>query len=86
MRCLPQKIIKMKTTSLLIFSLLLSVTTMAQKEREDVLYLKTGSVIRGNIKEQNAEKVKVELLGGSVFVFNTTEIDSINRKILIKQS
>ena len=31
---------------------------MAQKEREDVLYLKTGSVIRGNIKEQNAEKVK----------------------------
>lgn len=70
----------MKTYCLLTFSLLLSIATMAQKEREDVLYLKTGSVIRGNIKEQNAEKVKVELLGGSVFVFNTTEIDSIKQE------
>lgn len=55
---------------------------MAQHtEKEDVLYLKSGSIIRGKIKEQQAgEKVKVELLGGSVFVFNSAEIDSIKQE------
>ncbi len=55
---------------------------MAQPtEKEDVLYLKSGSIIRGKIKEQQAgEKVKIELLGGSVFVFNASEIDSIKQE------
>lgn len=77
--CTP-KFIYMKTYCLFIFSLLLSTLCMAQKEKEDVLYLKSGSVIRGNIKEQTTEKIKVELLGGSVFVFNATEIDSIKQE------
>lgn len=70
----------MKNLCLFTISLLLSTFCMAQKEKEDVLYLKSGSIIRGNIKEQANEQVKVELLGGSIFVFNTAEIDSIKRE------
>jgi len=49
-----------------------------KSEKEEVLYLKNGSIIRGNIVEQKiGESIKVELLGGSIFVFRYEEIDSI---------
>jgi hypothetical protein len=54
----------------------------AQKNKqEDVLYLKNGSVIRGEIIEQKiGDNLKIQLLGGSVFVFAETELDSIKRE------
>lgn len=66
-----------------------SLTLFAQNktEKEDVLYLKNGSVIRGSIIEQQiGESVKIELLGGSIFVFKQTEIDSIKKENKIAQS
>lgn len=59
---------------------------LAQGNTEDVIYLKSGSIIRGKILPPPAgelptlEKTKVELLGGSVFVFANGEIDSIKRE------
>jgi len=48
---------------------------------EDVIYLKDGSVIRGQIVEQvPAEYVKIELLGGSVFVFQLEEVEVIKKE------
>lgn len=70
----------MKNILLLILSILLSHNCMAQKEKEDVIYLKSGSIIRGQIKEQTAEKLKVELFGGSAFLFSSAEIDSIKHE------
>lgn len=59
----------------------------AQSKQEDVVYLKNGSIIRGHITHQTlhleneAERLlKIELAGGSVFVFRPNEIDSITKQ------
>src|SRR5207247_292438 len=63
------------------------------------VYLKTGSIIRGKIQPPNLPKnrdglqrgnneanaeVKIELVGGSVFVFQQSEIDSIKKENVMK--
>jgi hypothetical protein len=53
----------------------------AQTNKEDVLYLKNGSIIRGQIIDQLTDgKLKIELLGGSIFVFEAKDIDSIRKE------
>ena len=69
---------------LLLIMMIASSFAFAQTNIEDVVYLKSGSVIRGKILEQKSETVKVELLGGSVFVFRQNEIDSIKRENTFK--
>ena len=57
----------------------------AQSGNEDVVYLKNGGIIRGKIIDrQSTGKIKVELLGGSVFVFEATEIDSLKKENSMK--
>ena len=72
------------------FVLVLAVITsgvFAQNNTEDVLYLKNGSVIRGKITDQlTTGKLKIELSGGSVFVFATADIDSIRKESAIGTS
>lgn len=67
----------------------LALFAAAQANTEDVIYLKNGSVLRGKIQtpagtlkgeQESAGKVKIELLGGSVFVFEQAEIDSVKRE------
>jgi hypothetical protein len=63
----------------------LSLATFAQSNTEDVLYLKSGGVIRGTIVDQlTTGKVKIELQGGSVFVFATADIDSVKKENRLK--
>jgi hypothetical protein len=65
----------------------LASATFAQNNSEDVLYLKSGGVIRGKIVDQlSTGKVKIELPGGSVFVFATAEIDSIRKENALRNS
>lgn len=72
--------------------MLVSSFAFSQSNIEDVVYLKSGSVIRGKIQPPNPlkgeqsspAKVRVELLGGSIFVFDETEIDSIKRENTLK--
>ena len=73
--------------------LLVALFAFAQSNIEDVVYLKSGSVIRGKIKtppsplkgeQGGSSKINVELLGGSIFVFDETEIDSIKRESTLK--
>ncbi len=48
----------------------------------DVVYLKSGSVIRGQIVEQVPnESVKIMTADGSVFVFKTSEIEKITKEL-----
>ena len=57
----------------------------AQSNTEDVIYLKNGGIIRGKIVEhESAGKIKIELMGGSVFVFLATEIDSLKKENALK--
>jgi hypothetical protein len=68
------------------------VTAFAQSNTGEVLYLKNGSVIRGKVIAPDpiklgpvdAQQIKIELLGGSVFVFQRSEIDSIKRENTLK--
>jgi hypothetical protein len=74
----------MKKTLFVLSFLLLSAVAFAQTPMEDVVYLKNGSVIRGIITEQKiGESLKIKLLGGSIFVFQQNEIDSVKKEAVI---
>jgi hypothetical protein len=48
----------------------------------DEVHLKNGSVLKCKIIEfKTEEKIKLEIQGGSVLVYNSSEIDKINRGI-----
>jgi hypothetical protein len=68
----------------LILALLLSVislSTFAQTQKEDVVYLKNGSVVRGEIVEQIPNQtIKIEIQGGSIFVYQISEIEKMTRE------
>ncbi len=52
---------------------------------EDAIYLKNGGVIRGKIIARDSlGKLRIELLGGSIFVFSSDEIDSLKKENLNK--
>ncbi len=73
-----------KITYLLLISAfaLSSIAAAGEKEYEDVIYLKDGSIIRGVIVEEvPGETYKIELYGGSVFVFEAAEIDYVSREL-----
>lgn len=64
-----------------LFSLLFfSAETFSQPNIEDVVYLKNGSVLRGKITENKFGIIKIEIAGGSMFVFQQSETDSIKKE------
>ncbi len=49
---------------------------------QDVIYLKDSSIIKGQIIETTPERVKIELLGGSVLVYSMSQIVVIKKETL----
>jgi hypothetical protein len=66
-----------KATTLLL--LLLSIAAVAQRETQDILYLKDGSVIRGQMK-QEGDRFRIKLLGGTELVYQQGQIDSMKKE------
>ena len=67
---------------IILFSILLNYHSFSQTEKQDVVYLKTGSIIKGKIVgERNAEKIKVES-GQNLWVFGKEEIDRIDQELV----
>ena len=65
---------------LLAVTLLLGVAGRAQAQSTDVLYLKNGSVIRGQILEFVAGgTVRIETADGSVFVFEADQVEKMTK-------
>lgn len=65
----------------------LCATLTAQSNIEDVLYLKNGSIIRGTLKSPASENpLRIELMGGSLFVFQQSEIDSIKKENVLQRN
>jgi hypothetical protein len=61
-----------------IFVLISSV--LFAQDKEDIVYLKNGSVIKGQITEIVPDKhVKIEIYGGNVLVFTFAEIEKIEK-------
>ena len=54
--------------------------TTTDTNEEDVVYLKNGSILRGEITEKTSELVKIKILGGSLFVFQMEEVKEIERE------
>ena len=83
-----------KTLITLLAFILFATVLFAQNKMEDVIYLKNGSVIRGAIQQlpsvQKGDSwvlppaVRIELAGGSVFVFQQAEIDSMKKENALK--
>ena len=65
----------------LILFILLSLAASAQADREDVIYLKNGSIYRGTIIEQiPGVSYKIEIAGGSVIVIKAEDVEKITKE------
>ena len=71
----------MKKFLTLILFAIITTSSFAQSNYQDVVYLKNGGIIRGIIIEQIPNKsVKIEIIGGNIFVFQMDEIEKITRE------
>lgn len=77
----------MKRISILISLLLITIAIYAQQNNSiDVVYLKNGSVLKGIIVEQVPnESIKLQTSDGSIFVYQTDEIDKIVKEMEERQ-
>ncbi|MBR5469042.1 MAG: hypothetical protein IKU78_01065 [Paludibacteraceae bacterium] len=70
-----------------IFLLTLLLPFIAFAQQKDVVYLKNGSVIKGNIKEiVPSESLKIETYDGSLFVFKMNEVERILKEEMQKNT
>lgn len=79
----PINLIKTQKFVFLIFLIIMSIQAYSQ-EYLDVVYLKNGSIIKGNIVELIPnESVKLKTADGSLFVFTMDEIEKIDKEEVI---
>lgn len=65
----------------LVLSLFICASVFAQVEREDVIYLKNGSIYRGTIIEQiPGVSYKIEILGGTVILVPAADVAKITKE------
>jgi len=67
----------MKKTLIIFLCCILIVPAFAQKSRKDVVYLKTGAIIRGQLLIYDLSTVKINS-DGNLWVFNPSEVDSVS--------
>lgn len=64
----------------LLFIGLLAFPVFAQKSKKDVVYLKSGGIIRGQIVTHDMDQVKINSAGNQ-WVFKAADVDSVSRYI-----
>ncbi|MDP2115478.1 MAG: hypothetical protein Q8K69_15635 [Bacteroidota bacterium] len=68
----------MKKILILLLSVLFLVPVFAQKGKKDIVYLKSGGIIKGELITHHAEIVKINS-SGNQWVFKNEEVDSISK-------
>ena len=68
----------MKKILILIIAGLFLVPVFAQKGKKDMVYLKSGGVVKGQLMTNDAEIVKINSAGNE-WVFKKTEVDSVSK-------
>lgn len=64
-----------------IAAIFLTISSFAQGNMEDVVYLKDGSIYRGQIQELIPnQSLKIELLGGSIIVLQMNDVTKITKE------
>jgi hypothetical protein len=75
---LTKKGYSMKALSIfIVLVVLVSSITFAQQTPVDVLYLKNGSIIRGQLVEMSGGSVKIKTADGSLFVYSMSEVEKM---------
>ncbi len=67
-------------------SLLISCFSLQAQRYEEVIYFKNGTVLKGNIIEQNNETIKIEIIGGSILVFSVSETEKVTKEKIDKEN
>ncbi len=70
----------MKKIIVLFFAILLVIQVYAQKKGKDVVYLKSGAIIRGQVITYDMDAVKINSAGNE-WVFKKVDIDSVSRNL-----
>lgn len=74
----------MKRYFLFLVFLFTSISTFAQKDKQDVVYLKNGSVIRGEVVNLVPnETVKIKTMDGSIFAYPMSEVKEITKEPVV---
>lgn len=68
----------MKKIFALTIAFLLLIPAFAQKAKNDVVYLKSGAVIKGQLMTYDAETVKINS-AGNLWVYKVADVDSVSR-------
>jgi hypothetical protein len=77
----------MKKLTLIILLMTTSIISFSQKNYEDVVYLKNGSVFHGMIVELVPnQSLKIETIGGNIFAFKMDEIEKYTKEPIGKQN
>ncbi len=72
---------------LLMFCFLTGSNVFSEEQYRDVVYLKNGGVVKGQIIENIInDKIKIQTSDGSVFVYKYTEIDKITKEKYIDET
>lgn len=72
----------MKVFSFLVaLVILFSVTVFAQTSTVDILYLKNGSIIRGQVIELSLDNIKIKTSDGSLFVYTMADLEKMVKEI-----
>lgn len=66
----------MKKILIILLSLFVFFPAIAQKSGKDLVYLKSGGIIKGKLSVNNSEKVRINSAGNE-WVFNISEVDSV---------
>ena len=68
----------MKKILILFLSVMFIVPVFAQKGKKDIVYLKSGGIIKGQLITHDTEIVKINSAGND-WVFNVAEVDSVSK-------
>ena len=77
---------KKTTLFIILFKSLICFSVLAQNtEKEDVIYLKNGGIVRGTIVEYvSDEAIKIEIIGQNVLVFGLDEVEKMQKEDVLK--
>jgi len=68
----------MKKILMLILTALFLIPAFGQKTKKDIVYLKSGAVLRGQLITYDTETVKINS-AGNIWVYNVADVDSVSR-------
>ena len=75
----------MKQQIITLILCIITFNTFAQKQNDDVLYLKNGSIYRGKIMEKTDQIIKLETYDRNVFVVQLSDIQEIKQEESLKK-